>query len=131
VTHDCCSTPDARVTIVTWRGLLPRRQALGRLRRRGGQLLSVAIPGLNELTRTPYLERALALHFVALVVAVLRLDPAALTGDVAARPPLGDDALQLVLADRLTHSRTRVRQGPEPRRFRRGRSRTGHPAQRV
>jgi hypothetical protein len=48
------------------------------------------------------LERGLALQFVAPVVAVLRLDPRAAPAlDVAARAALGDDALELVLADRL------------------------------
>jgi hypothetical protein len=41
----------------------------------------------DELPRALLLECALALHLATPVVAVLRLDPASLTGHVAARPP--------------------------------------------
>jgi hypothetical protein len=46
-------------------------------------------------------QRAFALHLPAPLVAVLRLDPATLPGHVPARPALRDDALELLLADRL------------------------------
>jgi hypothetical protein len=45
------------------------------------------------------LERPFALHLVAPVVAVLRLDPGSSTWDIATGTPLRDDALDLMLAD--------------------------------
>jgi hypothetical protein len=56
----------------------PRRYACVPIFQGGGPTFPRDVGGLDELPLTPNLERALALHLVAPVVAVLDLDPAAL-----------------------------------------------------
>jgi hypothetical protein len=60
--------------------------------------LSSSVDPLDELALAPNLDGTLALQLPAPVVAVLRLDPAALAGQVAAGAALRHDALELVLA---------------------------------
>jgi hypothetical protein len=57
------------------------------------------VTALDELPLPPSFERSFALQFPAPVVAVLRLDPAAITRQVTPRAPFRDDAFQFALAD--------------------------------
>jgi hypothetical protein len=62
----------------------------------------------DELMRSPLLQCAFALQLGSPVVAVLGLDPAALAWQVTTRAALGNDALELVLANGLPQRRAVV-----------------------